>query len=235
MINGGKLLGLVPARGGSKRLKRKNILSFAGQPLISWTIKAGLASKFVDRLIVTTEDREIAAVSEIWGADVPFMRPAELARDTTGTIDVIFDALKQLESMADRYEYLILLQPTSPLRTTQHIDESIELFLEKKANSVIGVTKLDHPIEWSASIPDDLSMSNFFPTRPSPGRSQNYPTRYRINGAIYLARISRIMSEASLFLKQRSFAYKMNRSHSVDIDTEEDFIIAEFLLNSFRS
>ena len=230
MINGAKLLALVPARGGSKRLKRKNILPFAGEPLISRTIKSGLASKFVDRLIVTTEDPEIAAVSEEWGADVPFIRSSELATDTAETIDVIRDTLERVEALGDQFEYLLLLQPTSPLRTTKHINESIELLLTKQADSIIGVTALDHPVEWTAEIPDDLSLTDLFSTIPKTTRSQNYPVRYRVNGAIYLGRISRIVSENSLFLRSKAYAYKMDMLHSIDIDSYEDFILAEFLL-----
>lgn len=234
MIEEKTLLALVPARGGSKRLKRKNILPFSGQPLIAWTIKAGLKSTFVDRLIVSTEDPEIAKVSVKWGADLPFTRPKELATDTTETIDVVFDVLKQLEHCGERFEYLLLLQPTSPLRTTHHINEAIKLLLAKKADSVIGVCEIDHPVEWTAVIPDDLSMSGFFSDAKITKRSQDYPTRYRINGAIYLVRISRLFSEGSLFLRSGAYAYKMDRLHSMDIDTHEDFVLAEFLLKKLR-
>ena len=235
MINGERLLALVPARGRSKRLRKKNILSFGGNPLISWTITAGLASEFVDRLIVSTEDQEIADISKAWGADVPFMRPPELATDEAETIDVVCDAIKELESIEDRYQYLLVLQPTSPLRTTRHINEAIELLSKKRADSVIGVTELEHPLEWTDTIPENLSMDGFFSQiRSSTTRSQNYPTRYRINGAIYLGRISRILSENSLFLGHGSFAYKMDHSCSIDIDTENDFIFAEVLLQKSK-
>ena len=235
MIKEKNLLALVPARGGSKRLKRKNILPFSGEPLIAWTIKAGLESTFVDRLIVSTEDPEIAKVSIKYGADVPFTRSVELAADATETIDVVFDVLKTLENVGERFEYLLLLQPTSPLRTADHINEAIELLLAKKADSVIGVCEVDHPVEWTATIPDDLSMNGFVSDAPKTTRSQNYLTRYRINGAIYLVRISRLFSEGSLFLKSGAYAYKMDRLHSIDIDTHEDFVFAEFLMKKFRS
>ena len=217
MIKEKNLLALVPARGGSKRLKRKNILPFSGEPLIAWTIKAGLESPFVDRLIVSTEDPEIAKVSIKCGADVPFTRSLELATDATETIDVVFDVLKTLENVGERFEYLLLLQPTSPLRTADHINEAIELLLAKKADSVIGVCEVDHPVEWTATIPDDLSMNGFFSDAPKTTRSQNYLKRYRINGAIYLVRISRLFSEGSLFLKSGAYAYKMDRLHSIDL------------------
>ena len=227
MINSQTLLALVPARGGSKRLPRKNILSFLGQPLISWTIQAGLESKFVDRLVVSTEDVEISEVSKKWGADVPFLRRGELATDSAETFDVILDVLMKLDALGERYDYLLLLQPTSPLRTTHHIDESIKLLLEKKANSVISVTEIDHPIEWTSTLPIDLSMDEFFSSPLMTTRSQNYPTRYRLNGAIYLLRISCMLSNSSLFLKNGAYAYKMEKQHSIDIDTVEDFIFAE--------
>ncbi len=227
MINSQTLLALIPARGGSKRLPRKNILSFLGQPLISWTIQAGLESKFVDRLVVSTEDVEISEVSKKWGADVPFLRRGELATDSAETFDVILDVLTKLNALGERFDYLLLLQPTSPLRTAHHIDESIKLLLEKNADSVISVTEIDHPIEWTSTLPIDLSMDEFFSSPLVTTRSQNYPTRYRLNGAIYLLRISCMLSNSSLFLKNGAYAYKMERQHSIDIDTVEDFIFAE--------
>ena len=210
-------------------MPRKNILSFLGQPLISWTIQAGLESKFVDRLVVSTEDVEISEVSKKWGADVPFLRRGELATDSAETFDVILDVLTKLDALGERFDYLLLLQPTSPLRTAHHIDESIKLLLEKNADSVISVTEIDHPIEWTSTIPIDLSMNEFFSSPLLTTQSQNYPTRYRLNGAIYLVKISRMLSNSSLFLKNGAYAYKMDKQHSIDIDTVEDFIFAETL------
>ncbi|SVD69870.1 uncharacterized protein METZ01_LOCUS422724, partial [marine metagenome] len=139
--------------------------------------------------------------------------------------------IKQLESAGDQYQYLLVLQPTSPLRTAQHIDEAVKLLLEKRARGVVGVTELEHPVEWADTIPDNLSMDEFLSRIPRTTRSQNYPTRYRVNGAIYLAIIDEILSSNSLFIRHGTVAYKMEQACSVDIDTETDYWVAELLLS----
>ena len=231
MITDKRLLALVIARGGSKRLENKNLLPLGGRPLIEWTIGAGLESEYIDRLIVSTNDYEIAAVAEKAGADVPFIRPQNLALDQTETIDVIRHAIDTLTLSGEKFHYLLLLQPTSPLRTTQHINEAIELMLHTKSESVIGVTALEHPVEWSNVLPDNLSMDEFFGESFCAGQSQSFPPRYRINGAIYLGKIESILGQNSLFLNRGSVAYKMEQACSVDIDTKVDLLLAEALLS----
>jgi len=229
MINGKKLLALIPARGGSKRLPRKNILDFVGKPLIAWTIEAALNSKYIDRVVVSTDDKEIADISKKYGADVPFMRPVELAEDSASSIDTILHSLNLLSIQEGEYEYLILLQPTSPLRTFEHINEAVDLFIEKKANGVVGVTEVSHPVEWMNIIPKDLSMDNFLSKEIEGMRSQDFEKRYRINGAIYLCKTINIIKEESLFPRINMFAMKMDKFSSVDIDTAEDMNYARFI------
>ena len=230
MIDNKRLLGLITARGGSKRLKKKNILPLGGKPLIVWSIEAGLGSKFVDRLVVSTDDQEIADIARKAGADVPFNRPSELAVDQAETIDVVRHAIDMLALAGDYFQYLLLLQPTSPLRTTLHINEAIELLLDKESEGVIGVTALDHPVEWSNTLSDGLSMDQFLSDTFRASRSQCFPERYRINGAIYLGKIDKILEQNSLFLRPGSVAYKMDQSCSVDIDSKIDLLLAEALL-----
>ena len=127
MIGNKKLLAVIPARGGSKRLPRKNILDLSGKPMISWTIDAALGSKYIDRIVVSTDDQEIAKISKDCGADIPFIRPLELATDYATSIDVVLNLIESLERNNEYYDYIMLLQPTSPLRSTKNINESVEL------------------------------------------------------------------------------------------------------------
>ena len=230
MIGSGRLLALIAARGGSKRLPRKNVLKLAGKSLIAWSIEAGLRSKYVDRVIVSTDDEEIAEISKYYGADVPFMRPMELSRDTTSSMDVILHSIRTLEKNGDRYEYLLLLQPTSPLRTEHHIDEAVKFLAEKAADGVIGVAEMEHPIEWANKLPENLSMDGFISEENQGKPYQDFPQRYRINGAIYLYKVSAIMMGDGVFLKEGAYAYKMDQMDSIDIDTQDDFLIAEALM-----
>jgi len=231
MINNKRLLALIPARSGSKRLPHKNSLNFGGKPLIAWSIDAGLQSKYVDRVVVSTESNAIAAIAKHYGADIPFIRPEILASDTATTIDVVRHAISMLEKENDFYDYILLLQPTSPLRNTKHIDEAFELLISKSAHGIIGITEVEHPVEWTNTLPMDNSMEDFFLPEYRDIRSQDFPVRYRINGAIYLNKIENVLSEGSLFLNEKCYAYNMPRTVSLDIDSNFDFKIAEFMLN----
>ena len=225
-----KVLALIPARGGSRRLPGKNLLKLCGEPITVWSIKAAQQSKYVDRIVVSTDSDEIAEVARAAGADVPFMRPNYLASDTASSLDVVKHALNELNQKGQCYEFIVLLQPTSPLRTSKHIDESFELLQSKDADAIVGVTELDHPIELTNRLPDDLSMKGFF-TTDSHLRSQDFPKRYRVNGAIYLVRVESLIKENTIFLSDRIYAYKMDREVSVDIDTPYDLKLADALFD----
>jgi CMP-N,N'-diacetyllegionaminic acid synthase len=231
MIGGKKLLAVIPARGGSKRLPRKNILDLAGKPLIAWTIEAALGSKYIDRVIVSTDDKEIATISKKYGADVPFMRPSELATDEAKSVDVVLHLLEKLKKIREKYDYIILLQPTSPLRTTQNIDDSVELLQARKSDAVISVCKVEHSPLWCNLIPDD-DLSNFLDHSILNKRSQDLEQYYRLNGAIYLCNAEKLKEEKAFFLKNRCSAYKMNRESSVDIDSRMDFLYASVCINN---
>ena len=165
MIGQQRLLAIIPARGGSKRLPRKNILDLAGKPLIAWTIEAALNSKYIDRIVVSTDDQEIANISIKYGAEVPFLRPKSLATDDASSIDTVINVLGEVEIINQHYEYIVLLQPTSPLRTEIDIDKAIELLEKKSADSVISVCEVDHPSHWINTLPDDGNMQLFFSRR----------------------------------------------------------------------
>lgn len=218
-------LAIIPARGGSKRLPRKNILDLAGKPLIAWSIEAGLKSKYADKTIVTSDDDEILGIAKKLRAD-NIKRPDKLASDTATT----FDAIKHTIDNVKQYDYIILLQPTSPLRNEKHIDEAIELLESKNADAVIGVCEMDHSPLWSNILPHDGSMSDFLRDEVLNKRSQDLEKYYRINGAIYICKTERLLEEKSFFLKNNIFAYKMDRKSSIDIDEEFDFEIAAAII-----
>ena len=230
MIGSKRLVAIIPARGGSKRLPRKNILDLAGKPLIAWTIEAGLKSKYVDRVIVSTDDEEIAEISKKYGADVPFIRPKELASDTSSIINVVRHAIQLLRENGDDFEYILLLQPTSPLRTEDHINQAIQLLIEKKADGVVSIVKVDHPVEWTNTLPEDCSMDGFFSDEMKGLNSQEFPTRYMLNGAIYISKIEKKLTSDFMVLRSNCYGYIMNKFVSVDVDTYYEYILSEFLM-----
>ena len=223
------MLAIIPARGGSKRLPNKNILELSGKPLIAWTIDAAKRSKYIDSIVVSTDDGDIAETAIKSGVDVPFIRPTYLAEDHTSTYEVVAHALTQLKSCGNQFEYLLLLQPTSPLRTAEHIDGATDLFIAKNADAVISVTEVDHLNEWSGEIPESLCLEQFFHGKTEK-RSQELPKKYRINGAIYLVNISKLLAHKTFFLPQNIIAYIMEREVSIDIDSQYDFQLAEYLI-----
>ena len=155
-----KLLAIIPARANSKRLPGKNLAELGGKPLIAWTIEAALNSKHVDRVVVSTDSEEIAQISVEWGAEVPFIRPAKLAADDVPSSCVIQHVIDQIHSKSLQYEYFVLLQPTSPLRTSDHIDQAVTLFETKRPDSVISVTALEHPVDWIGELDNGSIMKS---------------------------------------------------------------------------
>lgn len=226
MINNKKIIAIIPARGGSKRLPRKNILPLAGKPLMSWTIEAALASKYIDKVIVSTDDIEIQKVAQKAGADVPELRPENLSTDTATTQDVIFYTLDKFSNDED---IVVILQPTSPLRNHTHIDDALELFERKKASSIISVTPCEHPPQWSNTLPINGSLYNFIIPQNSQ-RSQDLEKYYRLNGAIYIYDTIKYKADNNISFCNESYAYIMENKHSIDIDTKNDFEYAEFIM-----
>ena len=228
-MDNARLLSLIPARAGSERLPGKNTRLLAGAPMISWAIRAAKSSTLVEDVVVSTDDERIGEIARAMGAEVPFVRPRNLAGSTASMMDVVLHALGELEALGRIYDLVMLLQPTSPLRTSTHIDEAMNLFCEKRANAVISVTETDHPVEWAKPISEDLRMDQFSGPEFS-CRSQEIPVRYRVNGAIYIAHTEKLREKRSFFLKEQCFAYVMPREASIDVDSEFDFLLAELLL-----
>ena len=226
MFKNKTFLAIIPARGGSKRLPRKNILNLCGKPLISWSIEAGLKSKYIDKVVVSSDDTEILNISNELKVQV-IKRPDELASDTSTSFDAVKHAIDNLES----YEYILLLQPTSPLRNENHIDKAIEILKEKNADAVISVCEMNHNPLWSNTLDDSLSMEGFISNNLLNNRSQDLKKYYRLNGAIYLCKTDKLLKEKSFFLKKNIFAYVMNSNNSIDIDRKEDFELASLYLS----
>lgn len=218
------MIAIITARGGSKGLHGKNILPFCGKPLIAHTIEAAKNSVSIDRVIVSTDDDEIADVARKFGAEVPFMRPAELATDCASSRDVIIHALNFLEEREEGMDSFCLLQPTSPLRTSKDIDGAFSIFKEKSADSVVSVTPYEHPIQWAVKVQDDGCL---IPRETKGfGRRQDIIEYSRPNGAIYIFRTS-FFKNSSGYFSADSYGYIMPFERSVDIDTKMDFVVAE--------
>jgi len=229
MINGKSVLAIIPARGGSKGLPGKNIKELCGKPLIAWCLETAKACGSIDRVVVSTDDKNIADVAKKYGAEVPFMRPVELATDTTSTIDVIIHAVNWFEKY-ENYQpaYILLLQPTSPLRTAEDIEGAIQTLNDKNARAVVSVCEAEHHPWWSNTLPENDNMKDFIRSDILNERRQDLPVFYRLNGAIYLADTD-YLHRHNGFFGPDTFAYKMPKSQSVDIDSAIDFKLAELL------
>ena len=219
-------LAMIPARGGSKGIKRKNIRDLAGRPLIAYTIEAAKTSDAVDRVIVSTDDEEIGDVAAAAGAEVPFMRPAELARDDTPTEPVLTHALTELDEEFDQF---VLLQPTSPLRTAEHVTEAVTKYEQSDATSLLSVCQSKN-YRWQYTE-EGATQINFDGNR---SRRQQKQPEFAENGAIYITDVDAYLETENL-TDGRTELYEMSERSSVDIDTPFDLWLAEQLLGYEQS
>lgn len=222
MINGNRILAVIPARGGSKRIPRKNIREVAGKPLIYWTIEEAKKSNYIDRLILSSEDEEIIQTAKSLGCDVPFARPVELAADETPGIDPVLHAMHTLPG----YQYIVLLQPTSPLRTVSDIDQCIETCQAKRAPACVSVKAIAKSPYWIYKL-DDCGHMQPFMNKADCGMPPEW--FYMINGAVYVAEVEWLQKEKT-FLSAETVAYIMPKERSIDVDTEFDLNICECYL-----
>ena len=228
MIQNRKVLALIPARGGSKGVPRKNVREVGGKPLIAWTIEAAKASRYVDRVILSSDDREIIDVAAAWGCEVPFVRPKELATDVADSMSVVRHAIGALP---ERYDYLVLLQPTSPMRRAQDIDGAIELCVDAKAPACVGVCEPDKSPFWMLKLDGTNVVHPLFAESEIPDRRQDAPRVYALNGAVYVARTDHLAGGGT-FLAPGAVGFAMPKERSFDIDTELDLKIVDFLFNA---
>lgn len=221
------MIAIVPARGGSKGLPGKNIKDLLGKPMISYTIEEALKSKYITEVIISTDCKKIEKVAIKYGAKSPFLRPEYLATDSAKAIDNYIYTIDRLnKEFAYDIKDFVLLQPTSPLRTVEDIDKSIELFKDKNADSVVSYTEEHHPIEWHKYITEDKKFENIFEEKLL--NRQEIKKSYFPNGAVFVFDYELI--KQGKYYSDNSYAYVMPRNRSVDVDTIEDFKYIEFLM-----
>lgn len=224
------MLAIIPARAGSKGVLGKNLRKLGNKPLIVHTIEAAIDSKKINRIIVSTDSEAIAKIAIERGAEVPFLRPKELSKDDSMLFDTFNYVLNRLNLESENKLLItsfVALQPTSPFRTSEDIDNAIELFNKNNVDSVISFTKESHPVEWNRIINSDGTFSSFLTDKIY--NRQMYKTVYRFNGAVYVYNANLI--KQNLMYTKNSLAYVMPHERSLDIDTEDDFLYAEFLIN----
>ena len=229
MFENNRILAFIPARGGSKGIPHKNITPLAGEPLIKYSIDAAKQSKYIDYVLVSTDDAEIADIAKKYGAKVPFLRPKELASDTAKTIDAVLHSIETLRKAGETFDSLVLLQPTSPLRTAEDIDKAIETFYQFNRQPVVSVSEVsDHPI-LSRTIEQTPNGDRLKPLLDgsSTVRRQDMPPFYRVNGSIYINPIEEISQTTSF--NDNPVPFIMQKNRSVDIDEPIDLRIAEWI------
>lgn len=219
-MNKPRVLAIIPARGGSKGLARKNVIDLAGKPLIAWTIEASTNSKYITRTIVSSEDSEILSVSKKYGIEV-VERPPDLASDDATSESVVKHVLDYLRLKNEEYDVLILLQPTSPLRTSSDIDNALAVKLETNATAVISITESDNKILKSFKYANNGFLEGIANNSYPFISRHKLPKTYLSNGALYIVDIGEFMKNCS-FLTDKTIGYLMDNSKSVDIDTQED-------------
>jgi CMP-N,N'-diacetyllegionaminic acid synthase len=228
--NSPRVLALIPARGGSKGLPRKNVLDVGGKPLIVWSVEAGLASKRVDAVVVSTDDREIADVALGAGAEVPFMRPAELAADTSPSIDAVLHALDALAADGREFDMLALLEPTSPLRTAGDIDRAVELLIaHADADAVVSVGEvhMEHPSIVKRIEGDRLTP--YVPEALKATRRQDLDRAYFPYGVVYLSRVESLRATRS-FYPEKTMPMLIERWQNYEIDDVYDLVCVSAIL-----
>lgn len=225
MYKENKIIAIIPARSGSKGLKDKNIKDLNGKPLIAYTIESAKNSCIFDKIFVSTDSEKYAEIAKKYGAEVPFLRSAENSNDKAGSWAVVEEVLSNLE---EKFDIVVLLQPTSPLRTSQNIKEAVDLFFEKNADTVISVCETDHSIFWCNTLDETLCAKDFIKSEYRVPRQQ-LPKSYTLNGAIYIVKTD-LLNNLNLY-GEKSYVYIMDKKNSIDIDCEADFQYAKILIN----
>lgn len=219
------VLGLIPAKGGSTRLAKKNTRLLGDKPLLAWAAEAARESGAIDRLVLSTEDKDVAEIARAWHVDVPFMRPAALAKDPAGVVDTALHALEALEAEGHHYKTLIILLPTCPLRNAEDIQGAYDLFVRMNRPFVMSVSEFNHTPLAALQQSEDGRLNPYMPEYFG-RKSQDLPPAYRPNGAIHVLDVEAFKRERS-YLAEPLVGYVMPRERSIDIDTLEDLRIAE--------
>ncbi|KTF15208.1 cytidylyltransferase domain-containing protein [Pseudoalteromonas sp. H105] len=228
-----KVLGIIGARAGSKRLPKKNVMELCGKPLICWSIEAALASNALTRLVVSTDCEEIATISKKAGAEIPYLRPEKLATDNASSVDFVLDIVKFYINKGEEFDYVMLLQPTSPLRSKCDVLNIVDLARSHSTFSFfVSVCECEHSPLWSTTICAEGSINGFIGANSTTHRSQDLESYYRLNGALYLADVKSLIKERAFYVKGNTKAYIMPKERSVDIDELFDFQFAKLLIEN---
>ena len=230
MYKNKKFLAIIPARGGSKGIPNKNIMAISGKPLIAYTIDAGKKSKYIDELIVSTDSEVIKVIAQQYGAKVPFLRSEELSNDTSKSIDVVIHSIDFYRKNNVSFDYVILLQPTSPLRTFKHLDEAIEKLIESKSTSLVSVCEASENPVLMRSIENE-KLKEVISFEGTNLRRQDLPTFYIFNGALYINSNDMLVNEKK-FVDENTIPYVMNKESSIDIDTMLDARLVELIIDT---
>lgn len=229
-----RAIAIIPARSGSKGLKDKNIKELNGKPMMAYTIEAANSCGIFDCVHVSTDSEKYANIARKYGADVPFLRSQEMSSDTADSWDAVLEVLNRYKGLGKEFDMVTLLQPTSPIRTGENIKNAFEIFIAKDANAVISVCESDHPIEWYRPLLNDNDMSAFATSEEKSGRRQDADTYYRMNGSIYMLKTTYLKENPRNIIRNKVYAYIMDKYSSIDIDTQFDFDIAEAIIKKMN-
>jgi CMP-N,N'-diacetyllegionaminic acid synthase len=235
MYKSKKILVLIPARGGSKGLPRKNIKELAGKELIGWSIEQGLNSSYVDYVHVSTEDEEIANISRSFGAELLFMRPQKLAEDTSSTMDVVVHVIEELKSRGKFFDIVALLEPTSPLRKRQDIDLALKALIdnEDNADSVVSLGEVHLENPFITKVINNGKVESFVESSSKIFQRQQYPKIYFPYGVIYATKTEVLLAEKTFYPK-RTIPYFIERWQNYEIDDLCDFICIESIIKKYK-
>lgn len=221
-------IAIIPARSGSKGLKDKNIKKLLGKPLLAYSIEAAKKSEKFDEIFVSTDSKLYAVIAQEYGANASFLRSPKTSSDTADSWSVVREVIEKFEEKGKKYNTIMLLQPTSPLRTEEDICNSFQLMEQKKANAILSVTEVEHSPLWCNTLDQEMCMDHFQNNKYKDYPRQFLPKFYRLNGAIYLLKTEELYKQK--MFTDKCFAYLMPNERSVDIDTEMDFKFAELYL-----
>lgn len=224
MINNKTVLGVITARGGSVRLPKKNILNFSGKPLIAHTIEQAKKSNYIDNIVCSTDSKEIKDIALNYNCSIPFMRPKYLAKNSTTSLDVLTHLCKKIKS----YDYIILLQPTSPLRIAKDIDAALEKCEKYNAFSVVSVNKLNKKTNLMFHLDKNNNLNSLEKSFTKLNKKNLTKSIFLLNGAIYVLRYKNILKNLPL-VSNKTIAHIMPNNRSIDIDDEIDFLLAKIL------
>ena len=224
-------IAIIPARSGSKGLPDKNIIEVNQRPLIDYSIKAAIDSKCFDCVMVSTDSEKYAQVAKRCGAEAPFLRSERTSSDTAGTWDAVREVLENYKAMGKSFDYVAVLQPTSPLRTAEDIKGVFDMLLCDAVNNVVTVSEVAHPVQWCFTLGEDRSLYDYARSPYNLCRRQELEKHYQENGAIYLVRADRITDPSYNFYMDKCYAYVMPRERSIDIDEKIDVIIMKAMLD----